>query len=213
MIVRSKICGITRLEDAQAAIKYGANALGLVFYEKSSRFITINDAKNIVSKLPPFVTIVGLFVNANSSDVKDVLQEIPLDLLQFHGDEDENFCVSFAKPYIKAIRVQNSEQIIIAEQMYAGAKALLLDSYVKHQFGGTGHIFNWDLIPNNLTKPIILAGGLNADNVACAIKQVKPYAVDVSGAVEISPGIKDKRKLIKFLATIAQFANNAETTF
>jgi len=213
MLVRSKICGITNLNDALTAVKFGANALGLVFYNQSPRSVTVLQAKDIINNLPPFVTTVGLLVNANYSYINELLNELPLDLLQFHGDEDDNFCASFNKPYIKAIRVQSSEQIVIAEQKYADAKALLLDSYVKDKFGGTGHKFNWDLIPTNLTKPIILAGGLNEDNIMQAIKQVKPYAVDVSGGVESALGIKDKRKLAKFLATIAKFTNNAEITF
>jgi phosphoribosylanthranilate isomerase len=196
---RVKICGITRPEDALVAAQFGADAIGLVFYQKSPRSVTIEQAQIIMQALPAFVTTVGLFVNAKASLVYEILAELPLDLLQFHGDELPEYCQQFAKPYIKALRMSPNINLQTAAQDYTKAKALLLDTYVKGVAGGTGKVFDWQQVPANLSKPIILAGGLNPDNVNQAISTLHPYAVDVSGGVESSKGIKNADKIAAFI--------------
>ncbi|MEM6998406.1 MAG: phosphoribosylanthranilate isomerase [Pseudomonadota bacterium] len=197
---RIKICGITNLEDAESAINAGADAIGLVFYDKSPRFIAINSAAHIVSNLPPFINFVGLFVDADARYVNKVLERVAIDTLQFHGQESEQDCTLYNRPYIKAIRM--TEDINLSEQceVYSSASALLLDTYVKDVPGGTGKSFDWNIIPQDLIKPIILAGGLNETNVKDAILQVDPYAVDVSGGVESEKGIKDSVKIKNFIS-------------
>jgi phosphoribosylanthranilate isomerase len=196
---RVKICGITNLEDAKAAVNAGADAIGLVFYKNSPRYISIDKAREIVENVTAFVNCVGLFVNSDKEYIDTVLEKVSLDTLQFHGDESEQACALYNKPYIKAIRMD--EEINLPEEVekYFSAKALLLDTYVEGLAGGTGTIFNWGRIPKNLRKPIILAGGLNASNVKDAIKQISPYAVDVSGGVEIEKGRKDPNKIKEFI--------------
>jgi phosphoribosylanthranilate isomerase len=196
---RIKICGVTNLDDAKVAIDAGADAIGLVFYEKSPRYIAINSAEHIIKNSSPFINYVGLFVDANESYIRKVLQRVAIDTLQFHGQESEQACAMYNKPYIKAIRM--TDDIDLSEQCekYSSASALLLDTYVKDVPGGTGLSFDWSLIPEDLTKPIILAGGLDETNVKNAISQVKPYAVDVSGGVEIEKGIKDPTKIMNFI--------------
>ena len=202
--VRVKICGITRVEDALCAVNSGADAIGLVFYAPSPRCISIAQAQEIVAALPPFVAVVGLFVNATQAEIKHVLSNVNLNILQFHGDETVSDCVLFNMPYIKVVRVKVDTNLLQYQQEYASAKALLLDTYSDAAYGGTGHSFDWDLIPKNMQKPLILAGGLNAENVGLAIKKVQPYAVDVSGGVELAKGIKDADKIAAFmLATFA----------
>lgn len=196
---RVKICGITRIEDALLATQLGADALGLVFYAPSPRAVQITQAQEIVQALPPFVTTVGLFVNAGVAEVQATLQAVPLDLLQFHGEESPEYCAQFNRPYIKAIRMQASTDLVQLAREYATAQALLLDTYVAGVQGGTGIAFDWQQVPHEFSKPLILAGGLNPDNVQAAISQVRPYAVDVSGGVEASKGIKDPEKLIAFM--------------
>ena len=196
---RVKICGITRIEDALYAANLGADAIGLVFYAPSPRAVQITQAREIVQALPPFVTTVGLFVNAKVAEVQETLQAVPLDLLQFHGEESPEYCVQFNRPYIKAIRMQASTDLAQLAQEYATAQALLLDTYVAGVQGGTGIAFDWRQVPREFSKPLILAGGLNPENVQAAISQVRPYAVDVSGGVEASKGIKDPEKLIAFM--------------
>ncbi|MGE8066353.1 phosphoribosylanthranilate isomerase [Pseudomonas sp. NPDC089569] len=197
--VRSKICGITRLEDALAAVEAGADAIGFVFYAKSPRAVTSGQARAIIQALPPFVTTVGLFVNAGRGELQQILDAVPLDLLQFHGDESAAECQAWHRPYIKALRVKAGDDIAAACDAYPGASGILLDAYVEGIPGGTGEAFDWSLIPQGLSKPIILAGGLTPDNVAEAVKQVRPYAVDVSGGVEASKGIKDHGKIRAFI--------------
>jgi len=197
--IRVKICGITRIEDAEAAVRAGADALGLVFYADSLRAVSIATAADIVAKLPPFITPVGLFVNADKQAVIDVLAQVPLDCLQFHGDETAEYCAQFKRPYIKAVRVNEKTDLLSAAECFTTAQALLLDTYVKGTPGGTGQTFNWQLIPEQIGKPIVLAGGLNPANVGDAIKAVNPYAVDVSGGVEASKGIKDHDKIKQFI--------------
>ena len=202
MRVRVKICGITRLEDALCAVEQGADAIGLVFYDQSPRNVSINQAIEIANHIPAFVSVVGLFVNAEPSFINEVITNAKIDLLQFHGDETPEECASYSLPFIKAIRVKSDTNLVQYAKEYSAAKGLLLDAYTEGVTGGTGHVFDWNLIPKQLTKPIILAGGLKADNVAQAIQQVMPYAVDVSGGVEASKGIKDAAKIAAFMRQV-----------
>lgn len=201
-VVRSKICGITRIEDALAAVAAGADAIGFVFYAKSPRAVTAVQARAIIAALPPFVTTVGLFVNASACELNETLDAVPLDLLQFHGDESPEQCEGYHRPYIKALRVKAGDDIAGACHAYASASGILLDAYVEGVPGGTGQAFDWSLIPQGLSRPIILAGGLTVDNVVQAIAQVRPYAVDVSGGVEKSKGIKDHDKIRDFMRKV-----------
>jgi len=198
-VTRVKICGITRVEDALAAAHSGADAIGLVFYERSPRHVSIELAARLVAALPPFVSVVGLFVDADAALVREVLMRVPLDLLQFHGDEMPEYCAQFGKPYLKAIRVRAGVDLLQYAARYSGAQGLLLDAHVEGLPGGTGTSFDWTLIPKRLPVPVILSGGLDAENVAAAIKQVRPYAVDVSSGVEASKGIKDAVKIAAFI--------------
>jgi phosphoribosylanthranilate isomerase len=197
--VRVKICGITRVEDALAAAAAGADAIGLVFYAKSPRAVGIEQARTIIAALPPFVTTVGLFVDIECDELQRILASVPLDLLQFHGDESPEQCESINRPYIKALRVKAGDDIAAQVNRYPGAKGILLDTYVEGVPGGTGEAFDWSLVPEGLSKPVILAGGLHADNVASAVARVRPYAVDVSGGVEANKGIKDAEKIAAFI--------------
>lgn len=200
--VRSKICGITRIEDALAAVDAGADAIGFVFYAKSPRAVSVEQARAITAALPPFITTVGLFVNISRCELTEILEIVPLDLLQFHGDETPEDCDGYHRPYIKALRVQAGDDIAASCRAYSRASGILLDTYVAGVPGGTGEAFDWSLIPQTLSKPIILAGGLTPDNVAQAIAQVRPYAVDVSGGVEMSKGIKDHDKIRAFMHAV-----------
>ncbi|MBM2830646.1 MAG: N-(5'-phosphoribosyl)anthranilate isomerase [Gammaproteobacteria bacterium] len=200
--VRIKICGITRPEDALAAARLGADAIGLVFFAGSPRAVSVNIAREITSVLPPFVSKVGLFVNAAPGEIKAILEDVTLDILQFHGDEDPGQCGRYSKPYIKTVRMQKTVDLNHIATRYSDAAALLLDTYVEGVRGGTGETFDWARIPADISKPVILAGGLTADNVAAAIQQVSPYAVDVSGGVESNKGIKDARKMAEFIQEV-----------
>ncbi|HEY0841742.1 phosphoribosylanthranilate isomerase [Methylotenera sp.] len=200
--VRVKICGITRMEDALAAVAQGADAIGLVFYAPSPRAVSIEQAAAIARQMPAFVSVVGLFVNAEEGFVKEVTSQVQLDLLQFHGDETPEQCAQYDLPFIKAVRVKSDTNLVQCAKDYSASRALLLDTYTEGVAGGTGHVFDWGLIPPNLNKPVILAGGLTAENVALAIAQVKPYAVDVSGGVEASKGIKDAAKIAAFMQQV-----------
>lgn len=201
-VVRSKICGITRVEDALAAVQAGADAIGLVFYAKSPRAVSVEQAAAILRALPPFVTSVGLFVDMSRAELQQVLQRLPLDLLQFHGDESPQDCEGYGRPYIKALRIRPGQDVMAAMAPYTGAQGILLDTFVEGVPGGTGAAFDWSLVPRQASKPIILAGGLDAGNVASAIRQVRPYAVDVSGGVEASKGIKDAGKICAFIRAV-----------
>ena len=203
MRTRVKICGITRVEDALEAINQGADAIGLVFYAKSPRNVSATQAAEIVSSIPAFVTVVGLFVDAEPTFIQEVLSVVNLDLLQFHGDETPSACRQYSRPYMKAIRVKSGTNLVQYAADYADAKALLLDAFAEGVPGGTGLVFDWSLIPQNLPLPIVLAGGLNAENVGLAIEQVRPYAVDVSGGVEASKGIKDVAKIAAFMRGVS----------
>ncbi|MGB0636731.1 MAG: phosphoribosylanthranilate isomerase [Gammaproteobacteria bacterium] len=200
--VRTKICGITSIQDAQAAVHFGADALGFVFYPSSPRYIHPSDAAAIIHKLPPFVTCVGLFVNAEHEMLKKTVSDTGVDLVQFHGDESEHECGLSSKPWIKAIRVGEETDLAAEAKRYNGANSLLLDTMVRGSYGGTGKTFDWSLVPKNIDKPIILAGGLDLENVIGAINVTLPYAVDVSGGVELKKGVKDHAKMEEFIKRV-----------
>ena len=199
MAVRVKICGITRIEDALSAVRHGADAIGFVFWPKSARYVMPQQAKEIAAEIPAFVNTVGVYVDPESAWVEETAAAAKLSLLQFHGDETPGFCEQFSLPYIKAIRVKNDTDLLQYANRYNTAKGLLLDTYATNMPGGTGHVFDWRLIPQHLPLPVILSGGLNAENVAMAIKQVRPWAVDVSSGVEATKGIKDEQKISAFM--------------
>jgi phosphoribosylanthranilate isomerase len=206
-MTRIKICGITRMQDVQAVAASGADAIGLVFYEKSPRHVTVQRAVQLAAAVPPFVTVVGLFVNPSEDEVREVLRQVPLDVLQFHGEEEPEFCARFGRPHLKAIRVRAGVDLLQCAARYAAAQGLLLDAFVEGTHGGTGASFDLGLIPHGLPLPVVLSGGLNADNVAKAIRQARPYAVDVSsgvesGGVEASKGIKDAAKIAAFIKEV-----------
>jgi len=210
-MTRIKICGITRMEDVLAAANSGADAIGLVFYERSPRHVGIAQAAQLAAALPPFVSVVGLFVDADEAFVREVLSNVSLDMLQFHGDETPEYCAQFGKPYLKAIRVKAGVDLLQCAAHFCSAKGLLLDAHVEGIPGGTGAVFDWTLIPKQLPLPVILSGGLDAGNVAAAIKQVRPYAVDVSSGVEAAKGI-NTLKGIKDAAKVAAFINEVKRT-
>lgn len=199
---RVKICGITRVQDALEAVRCGADAIGLVFYAASPRCVTLLQAQQVVAAMPPFVSVVALFVNATQAEIENVTSQVSIDIVQFHGDETAAECERIKLPYFKAIRVKPDTNLLKCEAEFNGAKALLLDTYSESAYGGTGHAFDWDLIPKNMSKPVILAGGLMAENVGLAIQKVKPYAVDISGGVEISKGVKDSDKIADFMLAV-----------
>jgi phosphoribosylanthranilate isomerase len=198
-MTRIKICGITRVEDVRAAAASGADAIGLVLYEQSSRHVTMQQAVQLAASIPPFVTLVGLFVNPSEEKVREVLQRVPLDVLQFHGEEAPEFCMRFGRPYLKAVRVKDGVDLVQCAAQYKGAQGLLLDAFVEGAHGGTGESFDWALVPHHLPLPVVLSGGLQAGNVASAITRVRPYAVDVSSGVEAAKGIKDAVKIAAFI--------------
>jgi phosphoribosylanthranilate isomerase len=199
---RIKICGITRPDDARAAVEYGADAIGLVFYSKSPRFVSLDTASAIAAIIPPFVSIVALFVDEPASDIQRTLECVPIDLIQFHGEESAQFCDQFRRPWIKALRVRPDIDLPSACTRYSKARGVLLDSFQEGVPGGTGKSFDWQLAAAPLPLPIVLAGGLNAENVAAAIGALHPAAVDVSGGVESSPGIKDVERIQQFIAAV-----------
>ena len=199
MRTRVKICGITREQDALEAARHGADAIGLVFYPRSPRFVTPDQALAVVRALPSFVTVVGLFVNEQPGMVRAMSDAVGLELLQFHGDEPPDYCRQFNQPFLKALRVRPEVDLIALSAGYREAQGLLLDAWHEAVPGGSGELFDWGLIPEALRAHCILAGGLNPDNVAEAIRQVKPYAVDVSSGVEADKGIKDPAKIAAFM--------------
>jgi len=201
---RIKICGITRAEDGAAAAAAGADAIGLVFYAASPRAISVAQATALVAALPPLVTRVGLFVNPDPVWVREVLAAVALDLLQFHGDESAELCRAFGRPYLKALRMRPDCDIGAQMQAYGDASGILLDTWHPAAYGGTGESFDWQRIPNQRPRPLLLAGGLDPDNVAAAVSAVRPYAVDVSSGVEQRPGIKDAARIDAFAAAVAR---------
>lgn len=205
-MTRIKICGITRVEDGLVAAREGADAIGLVFYPPSPRHIGVPQATEIARALPPFVTTVGLFVDPTVAEVEAVLNRLHLDLLQFHGEEPPEFCGRFGVPYLKAKRVKAGVDLVQYAVRYREAKGLLLDAYVEGVAGGTGQSFDWGLIPADLPLPVILSGGLAPENVEAAIRQVRPWAVDVSSGVEAAKGIKDAAKIAAFMQGVRNAA-------
>jgi phosphoribosylanthranilate isomerase len=196
---RVKVCGITKKEDALLAADLGVDALGFVFYKDSPRYIDPGKVGEITSALHPFILRVGLFVNSNEDVVRDSIKKSKINFLQFHGDESEKYCNQFNLPYIKSISMKDGVNLLECCSEYRSASALLLDTYNKKLKGGTGEVFDWKKIPNNLSSPLIIAGGLNPENIENLIKLVNPFCVDVSGGVEINKGIKDKEKMKKFM--------------
>lgn len=202
MRTRVKICGITRVEDARAAAAAGADAIGIVFDPKSARYVETARAREIANAAPPFVTVVGLFVDASPEVVRETLQKVPLSLLQFHGAETSEYCRSFGRSYLKAIRMRDGVDVAAEAKRFGDAVGLLLDAYVANQAGGAGVSFDWSVIPAKREKPIVLAGGLTPQNVANAIRRVRPDAVDVSSGVEVAKGIKDTNKINAFIDAV-----------
>ena len=202
MRTRVKICGITRQQDALDAVRLGADAIGLVFYPPSPRAVTAEQAAEIVRLLPPFVTVVALFVDALRDEIATVLNQVRIDLIQFHGSETPDDCRGHGRPWVKAVRMREDTDLHAIKREYAGASALLLDAYQPGKPGGTGAVFDWRAIPAELASEIVLAGGLSAENIETAIQQVKPYAVDVSGGVEQQKGIKDANKIAAFMCGV-----------
>jgi len=201
---RVKICGFTSVQQATYAAYAGADAIGLVFFPPSPRHVSIAQAQKIVAALPAFTSVVALFVNTAEDQINKILQQVPIDLLQFHGNESAHQCRLYDKPYIKAIRMQADTDVATLTTEYHDAAGLLLDAYHPNAQGGTGHQFDWDLIPTSCALPLILAGGLDAHNAGAAIQQVHPYALDVSSGVESSKGIKDNNKIAAFLTEVYQ---------
>ena len=202
MFTRIKICGITREEDAVVAAQLGADAVGLVFYASSPRCVSVEQARKMIAVLPPFITVVGLFVNPDKAEVEQVLQSCAIDMLQFHGDETPAFCRQFARPYLKAVRMRTTQDVMQAAQLYPDARGILVDAFVDGSFGGTGQVCDWSQLPVDLSLPLVLSGGLRADNVGQALRQVQPAAVDVSSGVEQSKGIKDAAKMAAFITEV-----------
>jgi phosphoribosylanthranilate isomerase len=199
---RIKICGIREALHGVVAADAGADAIGLVFYRESPRFVTPGAAANVVAILPPFVTSVGLFVDADEGKIRDTLKTVRLDCLQFHGDESPDFCASFGIPYVRAVNMKEGVDLLEWAGRFSSARALLLDAHVPGIPGGTGQTFDWAAIPRDLPMPVILSGGLTADNVGPAIKAVRPWAVDVSSGVEATRGTKDPKKIVEFIRRV-----------
>ncbi len=199
---RVKVCGITRPADGVAAASLGADAIGLVFYSKSPRAVDLAQAGAIVRALPPFVTVVGLFVNAEPKEIRGVLNCLPIDLLQFHGDEAAAECEAFGRPYIRAVPMREGVDLAAYARRFGTARALLLDTYQADKRGGTGTRFDWSWVSHSSDIPIVLAGGLTPGNVGQAVTEVRPFAVDVSGGVESGPGLKDPIKMAEFIEEV-----------
>ena len=208
-MTRVKICGITRVEDALAAIHLGVDALGLVFFAPSPRHVSIAQAQAIAAVVPAFTQTVGLFVNASREEVLAVLAQVPLDVLQFHGDETADYCRQFNRPYIKAVRVNEQADIERAALEFQDARALLFDAHIEGVYGGTGQAFDWRMLPQDLNQAWVLSGGLHPDNIADAVTHTRASAVDVSSGVEAAKGIKDAAKMRQFI----QGAKGAGTKF
>jgi len=199
---RVKICGIREPEHARIAAEAGADAIGFVFYGPSPRYVQAKEAAPIAAGLPPYVAAVGLFVDAPEADVRAVLERVPLDLLQFQGDESPDFCARFGRPFVRAVRMERGTDLLEYAGRFSAAKALLLDAHAPGIPGGTGRMFDWSEIPPGLPIPLILSGGLTADNVGRAVREVRPWAVDVSSGVESGRGVKDPRKIVEFIRSV-----------
>lgn len=203
MRTRIKICGLTRAQDVDTAVAAGADALGFVFYPSSPRAIDISLARELIARVPPFVTAVGLFVNEPAESVRATLEALPLGMLQFHGDESPEYCASFGRPWLKAARVRAGFDLLNYAVRYVGACGLLVDAWVDG-YGGGGEVFDWELLPADFPLPLVLAGGLNPANIGAAVRQVRPWAVDVSSGVETGKGIKDSRLIEAFIAGVRE---------
>jgi phosphoribosylanthranilate isomerase len=199
---RVKICGITSVADGLAAARHGADAIGLIFYPPSPRLVTLDRAREIAGSMPPFVARVAVFVNPAASEVEAVMHACRPDLLQFHGEETADFCRGFGVPYLRALRVRRGVDLLESLSPYGDAAGWLLDAYRQALYGGTGEAFDWDLVPRGLARPLILSGGLDADNVGAAIRRVRPWAVDVSSGVEAAKGVKDERRIAAFMEKV-----------
>ena len=199
---RIKICGIREPDHARIAAEEGADAIGLNFFHDSPRHVDPVRAARIAKGLPPYVMAVGLFVNSGADEIRLILEEVPLDLLQFQGDEPPEFCEQFGRPYVRAVRMETGTDLVEYSSRYSGAKALLLDAHVPGQRGGTGQVFDWNVIPRKHPVPLILSGGLTSENVGRAIREVRPWAVDVSSGVESSRGVKDPAKIVEFIRSV-----------
>jgi phosphoribosylanthranilate isomerase len=207
MVPRIKICGIRDVGTARSVAAMGVDALGLVFHAPSPRNVSMNVAHEIVAALPPFVVSVGLFADAEHGAVEGVLRTLPLDLLQFHGDETPEYCRSFGRPYIKAVRVKPGVDLVEYADRFGDARGLLCDAYSPAAFGGTGERFDWSLLPAQLPLPLVLSGGLNDQNVADAVRQTRPWAVDVSSGVERTRGVKDMALVRQFVEAVRRAAS------
>jgi len=200
--VQVKMCGITRPEDAVTAVAHGVSALGLLFWSGSSRFVSIEQAREICAAVPPLTPVVGLFVDATEAEVERVLADVPINLLQLHGDETPSFCEQWQVPYIKALKALPGANLLDQAAAFPRARGFLLDAVHNGQFGGTGQVFDWNLVPPEFDRPLVLAGGLNPATVGEAISRIRPAAVDVSSGVEVSPGLKDPEKIRQFMQAV-----------
>jgi phosphoribosylanthranilate isomerase len=202
MRTRVKICGIREPAHARIAAEAGADAIGLVFWKPSPRYVTAEEAVKVAAALPPYVSAVGLFVDASRDDIDRVLARVPLDLLQFQGEEPPEFCAGFGKPFVRAVRMEPGTDLLEYARRFSRAKALLLDAHSPGTPGGTGLTFDWTAIPADLPMPVILSGGLTPENVGRAVREVRPWAVDVSSGVESSRGVKDPAKIVQFIRSV-----------
>jgi phosphoribosylanthranilate isomerase len=202
MRTRVKICGITSVNDALAAARHGADAIGLIFYPPSPRLVSLDRAREIAASLPPFVARVAVFVNPAAQEVDAVIHACRPDLLQFHGEETADYCRSFGVPYLRSLRVRPGVDLLESLSPFGDATGWLLDAYRQELYGGTGEVFDWDLVPRSLARPLVLSGGLDAENVAAAIRRVRPWAVDVSSGVEAAKGVKDERRIAAFMEAV-----------
>jgi phosphoribosylanthranilate isomerase len=202
MRTRVKICGITSIADGLAAARHGADAIGLIFYPPSPRLVTLERAREVASVMPAFVARVAVFVNPAAAEVDAAIRACRPDLLQFHGEESADFCRSFGVPYLRALRVRPGVDLLESLSSFGDAAGWLLDAYRQELYGGTGEAFDWELIPRGLPRPLILSGGLDAENVGAAIRRVRPWAVDVSSGVEATKGVKDERRIAAFMEAV-----------
>ncbi|HEX4332540.1 MAG TPA: phosphoribosylanthranilate isomerase [Usitatibacter sp.] len=202
MRTRIKICGLKDPSHARLAAEAGADAIGLVFYAPSPRYVNAEEAANVAAALPPFVQAVGLFVNEKESTIRSILARVPLDLLQFQGDETPEFCTGFGKPFVRAVRMEAGVDLVEYAHRFSSARALLLDAHVAGEKGGTGATFDWARVPREPPLPLILSGGLTARNVGRALREVRPWAVDVSSGVESSRGVKDPALIVEFIRSV-----------
>ena len=202
MRTRVTVCGITRAADAATAVELGADAIGLVFYPKSPRLVSLERAEAIARSVPPLVTVVGLFMDAPAGQVREVLDRVPLELLQFHGEESPEYCAGFGRRYMKALAMGSGVDPRTAMSAHGAASGFLLDAHRAGEPGGSGRAFDWADIPPELAASVVLAGGLRPDNVAGAVARVRPFGVDVASGVESAPGIKDPALMAEFIAEV-----------